>query len=262
MRWIFVVQVVGIALIVSALWFQIEEEESRIQDLAGAIFFVGVFWQMFPLFSALSQFPAERAVLFKERAAGAYRLSAYFCSKTLSELPFDVMYVLLFITLCFWICSFYVNGAAYVEFFLAVLLACLASQSLGLLVSSAIMDFEKSIVFASIFMLFQMLAGGFYVAYDAIPIFIRWVSHISIVKYMYELLLFIVFPDDRSFACSSQPTKFRALNNGQCPIPGNVIRKAYDVDGDIGSRIGALIAFLVGYRVLAYVALRYKGKAR
>eukprot|EP00762_Andalucia_godoyi_P001164 ANDGO_02077.mRNA.1 ABC transporter G family member 27 len=260
MRWLFVVQVIAIALVVSALWFQIPSSESHIQDLTGAAFFIGVFFQFFNLFSCLSQFPSERAVLYKERAAGAYRLSAYFCAKTLSELPFDVLYPFMFTTITFWLCGLYINGAAYVEFFFTILLGALCAQSLGLFISAAILDFEKSIVFASIFILFQMLAGGFYVR--NMPNWIEWISYISIIKYMYEAAIFIVFPDDRDFSCSSTSTIYRASNGGMCPIPGNAIRDALDIHGTIGSRIGALFAFMIGYRILAYYALRYRGKAR
>jgi hypothetical protein len=35
--------------------------------------------------------PAERGVVFRERAAGSYRLSAYVLAKTLSDLPLMVV---------------------------------------------------------------------------------------------------------------------------------------------------------------------------
>lgn len=52
----------------------------------------------------------EKAVVIKEQASSAYRLSAYFVSKFLSELPLNLLGPALFGTLLYWIvdCAFVV----------------------------------------------------------------------------------------------------------------------------------------------------------
>lgn len=52
----------------------------------------------------------EIVVINKERAAGWYRLSAYFLAKCVSELPLILLQPLFFVTVAYWCIG--LNGAA------------------------------------------------------------------------------------------------------------------------------------------------------
>ena len=71
----------GLGLISGLIWFQIGEGEKYVDDRAGFIFFAMTFWVFDSMFTAMMTFPPERAIIFKERSSGSYRLSAYFLSK-------------------------------------------------------------------------------------------------------------------------------------------------------------------------------------
>ena len=54
--------------------------------------------------------PAERVVINRERSNGAYRLSAYYLAKTLSELPLILVRPSIFIIITYWTVG--MNGLA------------------------------------------------------------------------------------------------------------------------------------------------------
>lgn len=79
----YVVHVTLITIVVSLFWLRMEPIESRIEDRLGALSFVCIFFAFFSTFNAMFAFPAEKQVLNKDRASGAYRLSAYYFAKSM-----------------------------------------------------------------------------------------------------------------------------------------------------------------------------------
>jgi ATP-binding cassette, subfamily G (WHITE), member 2 len=53
--------------------------------------------------AVINAFPVEKAVIIKEQASSSYKLSAYFLSKFLSELPLNLLGPALFGTIVYWV---------------------------------------------------------------------------------------------------------------------------------------------------------------
>ncbi|CAL9109532.1 unnamed protein product [Musa textilis] len=78
-----VIQVVATAVIIGLLWWHSDASTpDNLQDQAGLLFFISVFWGYFPVFAAIFTFPKERDMLAKERSVGMYKLSAYFIARS------------------------------------------------------------------------------------------------------------------------------------------------------------------------------------
>eukprot|EP00741_Cyanophora_paradoxa_P007497 tig00001130_g7252.t1 len=252
------VQVLLLALLCGVLWFRMPFAESRLENRTGLIFFSCVFWGFFPLYNALSAFPPERGVLMRERASGAYYLSSYFMAKTTSEIPLECVFPTLFAVIVYWMSGLRNDGGAFIVFLLILVLSSLVAQSVGLFISTAVPNFKKALVVASLFMLASMLVGGFYVSNEALPIWIRWIRYVSFVKYSFEAMLLNEFSGG-NHSCDVVPSKYAAClaSNYTAGIPVPDILAMLGTENSMGLNVGSLVIMLFGFRFLSYLCLRY-----
>jgi hypothetical protein len=129
LSWLRFVQCIAISLVVGCLWWRSKiHTENQLSDQAGLVFFIAIFWGMFPLFTAIFTFPLERAMLAKERASDLYRLSAYFMARTLGDLPLDLVMPCIFILLVYFMTNLRLTAAAFFLTTLTVFLDVITSQ--------------------------------------------------------------------------------------------------------------------------------------
>nr|XP_043638068.1 ABC transporter G family member 22-like isoform X2 [Erigeron canadensis] len=228
--WLRITQVVATAVILGLLWWQSQVHSPKdLQNQAGLLFFIAVFWAFFPVFTAIFTFPQERAMLKKEKAADMYRLSAYFMARITTDLPLDLLLPLLFLVIVYFMAGLTLTALSFFLTTLIVSLCIIAAQGLGLAIGAAMMDLNKATTLASVTVMAFMLAGGFFV--KNVPIFISWLSYLSFNYHTYRLLLKVQYE-----------------------------HISHVIDGiELGSglkEVVALVAMALGYRILAYISLR------
>lgn len=253
-------QCLFIAIGVSLLWFRIPETGETLRDRTGAVFFSTVFWTFFPAATSLSIFPSERVVVRKERESKSYRLSAYFLSKLVTETPLLVIYPSIFVVLVYWMTGMRDDAGAFFQFWVLLLLTSQAAYSFGLAMSTLILDFKKAMVLATVSILFLMLISGFYVNPDNIPVWLRWIQWLAIIKFSFSAGMQVVYPDNRVFPCGAGGDSYGY--NG-CPITGSMVKDQNNLpDLSYGALLAILIAFIVGFRLMSYLFLRFLHRGR
>jgi ABC-type multidrug transport system ATPase subunit len=157
------VTIVGVALVTGLCWWQRGRSDlvSGAGDVLGLLFFIILFPSFSSLFAALFAFPAEYGMLCKERQSGMYRVSAYFFSRALVDLPLETVYPSLFVVACYWMGWLRAEAWAFFAHWAAMLLVVLVAQSTGLLLGAVFMDAKKAQTTATILMLCWMLCGGY-----------------------------------------------------------------------------------------------------
>ncbi|CAL9205718.1 unnamed protein product [Musa hybrid cultivar] len=237
-----VFQVMAAAVLSGSMWWHSSIHD--VQDRLGLLFFVAIFWGVFASFNAVFTFPQERAIFVKEKSSGMYSLSSYFMARMAGDLPMELILPTVFTLILYWMAGLRAEPAAFL-ITLAVLLGyVLVAQGLGLVVGAAIMDAKQASTVVTITMLAFLLTGGFYV--QNIPSFLAWLKYVSCTFYCYRLLVRIQYRgEEMEFFLGSSHQRSRREAEGE-------------MAGEVSTlvSVGALIAMFVGYRILAYVALR------
>ncbi|XP_058088081.1 ABC transporter G family member 21 isoform X1 [Magnolia sinica] len=235
-------QVMSVSILSGLMWWH--SDPSHIQDQVGLLFFFSIFWGFFPLFNAIFTFPQERSMLIKERSSGMYRLSSYFFARMAGDLPMELILPTIFMIITYWMGGLSPSPTNFILTVLVILYNVLVSQGLGLALGAVLMDVKQATTLASVIMLTFLLAGGYYVQH--IPPFIAWLKYISLSYYCYKLLLGVQYTDHDYYECGPGVT---------CKIADFPIIKHLGL-GNKGYDLMALTLMLVGYRLVAYLALR------
>ncbi|KAM7275845.1 hypothetical protein ACFE04_017711 [Oxalis oulophora] len=239
-------QVMSVSLLAGLLWWH--SDTTHIQDQVGLLFFFSIFWGFFPLFNAIFAFPQERPMLVKERSSGMYRLSSYYFARTVGDLPMELVLPTIFVTVTYWMGGLKPSLLTFILTLLIVLYNVLVSQSLGLALGAILMDVKQGTTLASVTMLVFLLAGGYYIQY--MPIFIAWLKYLSFSHFCYKLLIGVQYSDNEVYRCR---------RGEHCKVMEFSGIKCLGLD-NLWMDVAALTIMLVGYRVLAYVALRMSHK--
>ena len=213
------------------------------------MFFSLTFMTFTALFSSLFTFPSEKFIMYKERASGMYRLSAYYCAKLTTDLPLVLCYPFLFMCITYWMVGLR-QSAAFLLYVLVAFGNIICAQGVGLDIGAYFLDMKKAQVAASIFTLLMMLTAGFLVA--DMPVWIEWVKYLSFIRYSYQICLSIQF-SGRRYACELPPP-----GRTDCDISGLKDLLQQDPNADVWPQVLALVGFMLLYRVLGYAILTLK----
>lgn len=247
------IECMGLGLISGACWFQMAYEEKRFFDRISLVFYIMTFWPMITLFNGIMTFPTERAVLEKERAAGTFRLSAYFWAKAWADAPLLLIFPALFMFICYPMAGMNPSFVAFLAFLGSQLLACMAGESVGLFIGVTVPDFEHALVLGTVSQITLILVSGYFI--ENVPVFMSWLKYVSLTYYAFEACLTVEF-GGVSLECDGSGWLTKLCEN-RTHVPGELISQSL-VDGlPLQYSLLGITAIFIGFRVLAYINLRF-----
>ncbi|XP_044474830.1 ABC transporter G family member 25-like [Mangifera indica] len=248
-----VFQVISASLLAGLMWWHSDNRD--IQDRLGLFFFISIFWGVLPSFNSVFAFPQDRAIFLKERMSGMYTLSSYFMSRIIGDLPMDLILPTVFLIVTYWMTGLKPEFGAFLLTLLVLLGYVLVSQGLGLALGAIIMDAKQASTIVTVTMLAFVLTGGYYV--HKMPSCMAWIKYISTTYYTYRLLIDVQYGNggkiSAQLGCSLRHGSIGGdMENANCKFVEE------DIVGQISPAVsvGVLFFMFVGYRLLAYLALR------
>mmetsp|Transcript_14911 Transcript_14911/g.25874 ORF Transcript_14911/g.25874 Transcript_14911/m.25874 type:complete len:662 (+) Transcript_14911:1475-3460(+) len=244
-----------LAIVIGTVWLQLDRDASAQFDWISCLAYTCGYY----VFSVIAVVPAqhvEKAIVIKEKSNHAYTVSAFSMARFWVDLPFLAIMSLVCCSIVYWLVGFTNDAGRFFFFVLTFFCGFLAAESFAFLVSAMTPnDLFAILVISSTFGAFMAVEGAM-VRLDQIPWAVRWMQYISIQFYILMALSINEFQGN-VYPATSQ------TNPPLAEISGEQILDVLGYsDWNKWVGIGALLAMVVGYRLLAtwWMVWRYHGK--
>ncbi|XP_041926462.1 broad substrate specificity ATP-binding cassette transporter ABCG2-like [Alosa sapidissima] len=174
---------VFLALIVGAIFFDVKEDQSGIQNRMGALFFITTN-QCFSALSSAELFITERKLFIHEYISGYYRVSVYFLCKILSDIiTLRTVPAITFSLVAYFMIGFKPTVDAFFVFMLTVALVAYTATAMTMAISADQTVVAIANIFMTIAFVFMMIFSGLLVNLPSIAVWLSWLGYFSIPRY-------------------------------------------------------------------------------
>eukprot|EP01084_Bolivina_argentea_P263826 446696_1 len=235
-------------LLFGSIYWQLDLSTQSAFDRISAIALMVLTISFFPM-DVLMLFPLERDIFNREQAAGMYRPFSFFVGRTIAETPQHLIFGWIMGTIAYWMYGLQNDTEHYLTFMLIVEAMVLAASGLMIAFSAMAQSLEQSNLVATFFLLLFMLFDGNWISLDKVPVYWRWIRHISCLGYASQAAIVNEYKG-LHFVCSEWE-----MERGYCldDITGeSIIYNRGMEDVDVMFNIMMLFILAAAYRVVAF----------
>jgi ABC-type multidrug transport system ATPase subunit len=250
-------------VIIGTLFLQLKHNQKGANDRFGLLFFTLIIMGT-SANNAVPNIVGERAVFYREMAAGAYRALTYMISLVLTEMPVTLFTSFLLSVIAYWLAGLQSSAGHF--FFFAWMIFVYGSTTMGfvMFVSLATPNGEVAQALVGVATSVFSLFAGFIITRPNIPDYWIWMYYFNLMHYPLEAVV-VNEMEGQTFGCPNNegavwvPIPSANTTKPYCPITsGADILKGLDfkVDNkfpDMGISIGFWFAMVLA----SFLALRF-----
>ncbi|XP_037975240.1 ATP-binding cassette sub-family G member 1 isoform X2 [Plutella xylostella] len=242
-----------VGILIGALYYNIGNDASKVLSNLGFLFFNMLFLMYTSMTITILSFPLEMPVLVKEHFNRWYSLKSYYLAITVSDIPFQAIFCIIYVVIVYLLTSQPLEMFRFVMFLTSCLLISFVAQSVGLVVGAA-MNVQNGVFLAPVMSVPFLLFSGFFVSFNAIPVYLRWITYLSYIRYGFEGTALATYSFNRTnLVCHQVYCHFKD--------PDTTLDELDMGDADITLDIAALCVIFLVLRVSAFLFLRWKLKS-
>lgn len=177
------IQTIIMAVLIGLVFLRIGTGQKSVVRRQPLLQFCCINQGMFGALAVINSFPAERALMLRERAAGTYYASAYFLAKTTVDTLALLPFTLIFSVIVYYLVGLQDDGSKFVIFAITMILCNITAGALALMVAALCKTTDLSVTVLPMVLEVCRLFGGFFLSPKNLPIYFSWLDALSYVKY-------------------------------------------------------------------------------
>lgn len=231
------------------VYFGQDDTYKAVQNKIGVAFIVTINQCISATFGVVQEVPRDFAVFMREYLAGANRVGSYFMARTVSEIPFQVLFPFVFGSIVYGMVGLRPTGDAYFTFIMTLILCANAAVAMGYALSAILRNTTAAIAAGSVVIMPMALFSGLLLDMDNIATWLRPLQYFSIIRYTYHAIIINEY--------ANQP--INCGFNVICPFRnGNAVLTYVGAAPDeLSFNMGMLFVFMLGFRLVAFLALKW-----
>nr|XP_034826792.1 ATP-binding cassette sub-family G member 1 isoform X1 [Maniola hyperantus] len=239
-----------VGFLIGALYYDIGDDGSKVLSNLGFLFFNMLFLMYTSMTITILSFPLEMPVLIKEHFNRWYSLRSYYLAITVSDIPFQAIFCIIYVVIVYLLTSQPLEWFRFAMFLSSCLLIAFVAQSVGLVVGAA-MNVQNGVFLAPVMSVPFLLFSGFFVSFNAIPVYLRWITYVSYIRYGFEGTALATYAFNRTkLQCHQVYCHFKH--------PDTTLEELDMQNADFTLDIAALCLIFVILRISAFLFLRWK----
>ncbi|KAK9306798.1 hypothetical protein QLX08_002684 [Tetragonisca angustula] len=244
---------IAVGLMLSLVFVEAGIDGARVLDNYNLLFSILIHHLMTSMMLTIVTFPMQMNILLKEHFNKWYSLKAFYTAITIVDLPISITSCLLFTLITYFVTSQPLEMSRFLMFFAISLLVVLISQGTGLMIG-AVCNVINGTFLGPTSTVPLMMFSGFGLTLRDMPVYLKWGTYISFLRYSLEGYVGAIYGFDRPVLLCKEKENLYCHYRYPAKFLSDIA-----MDGDqFWNDIAALVTILLLTRCVAYILLKWK----